>query len=64
MAIVCLVGHDLINEEGHHQSVFQSMQNVPIRMVSYGGSNHNITLVINQDHKKEALNKLHETLFS
>ncbi len=32
-------------------------------MISYGGSNHNISVLINGEHKKEALNALNEGLF-
>ena len=39
------------------------MKNIPVRMVSYGGSNYNISFLINESDKKQALNNLSDTLF-
>ncbi|TKG88756.1 aspartate kinase [Puteibacter caeruleilacunae] len=62
--IICIVGHDLIEEKGFEQKIFGALSNIPIRMISYGGSNHNISILINRDDKKEALNALSSTLFN
>ena len=61
-AIVCLVGHSIIY---HHQThkLFQILQDVAIRMISYGGSHNNISLLIHSDHKIETLQRLHTYLF-
>ena len=50
------------NDKGVALEVFSAMQNVPIRMISYGGSNHNISMLINTSDKTMALQKLN-TLF-
>ncbi|WP_338356750.1 aspartate kinase [Yeosuana marina] len=60
--IVCLVGHSIVN---HHETykLFQILQDVKIRMISYGGSNNNISLLINADDKITTLGKLNHYLF-
>jgi aspartate kinase len=39
------------------------MRNVPMRMISYGGSKYNATILVKNEHKNEALNALNEGLF-
>jgi len=62
MTIVCLVGNSII----YHQdtpNLFQVLQDVSVRMISYGGSNNNISLLINTSDKLETLKKLHRYVF-
>ncbi|MBD0823566.1 aspartate kinase [Aestuariibaculum marinum] len=61
-SIVCLVGHSVVN---HHDTyrLFQILQDVKIRMISYGGSNNNISLLINSNDKIKTLSKLNDYLF-
>ncbi|PQJ32976.1 aspartate kinase [Nonlabens arenilitoris] len=62
MSIVCLVGNNII----YHQDtphLFQILQDVPVRMISYGGSNNNISLLINTDQKLNTLQKLQGYVF-
>src|SRR5258706_4974948 len=61
--IICIVGNMLAEKEGVLKEVFQSLGGVPIRMVSYGGSNNNISLLIETSQKEKALNLLNEGLF-
>jgi aspartate kinase len=61
--IICVVGNRLIEKEGVLKQVFDSLANVPIRMVSYGGSNNNISILLNTSNKEKALNLLNEGLF-
>lgn len=61
--IICIVGNMLAEKEGVLKEVFQSLAGIPIRMVSYGGSNNNISLLIETSQKKKALNLLNEGLF-
>jgi aspartate kinase len=61
--IICVVGNMLIEKEGVLKQVFDSLANVPIRMVSYGGSNNNISILLNTGSKDKALNLLNEGLF-
>lgn len=61
--IVCIVGDLLQDKPGYAAKVFTALKNIPIRMISYGGSKNNVSVLIHQSHKKEALNALNEGLF-
>ena len=39
------------------------MRNIPIRMISFGGSEHNISFLVNQDDKQAALKELSKQIF-
>ncbi len=61
-SIVCLVGHSIV----HHQDtfkLFQILQDVKIRMISYGGSNNNISLLVPTYEKKATLERLQDYIF-
>jgi aspartate kinase len=63
LSIVCIVG-DLISEEtGLVKNVFHSMGDQPIRMISYGGSRNNISILIPTTSKTEVLLALNKGLF-
>ena len=61
--IICIVGNMLAEKEGVLKEVFQTLSSVPIRMVSFGGSNNNISLLVDTSQKEKALNLLNEGLF-
>jgi aspartate kinase len=61
--IICVVGNFSADKEGIALKVFEAMKNIPIRMISYGGSEHNISMLVHAKHKAEALNALNEKLF-
>ncbi|TBW29156.1 aspartate kinase [Gramella sp. KN1008] len=61
-SIICVVGEGLI-EEKNTSRLFEILQDVPVRMISYGGSNNNISLLVDTRHKVEVLQKLNEKLF-
>lgn len=61
-SIVCLVGHAVVNDDNTYK-LFQILQDVKIRMISYGGSNNNISLLINSKDKIKTLKKLNNYLF-
>ncbi|MGA1227640.1 MAG: aspartate kinase [Tamlana sp.] len=61
-SIVCLVGHSVVNHQDTYK-LFQILQDVKIRMISYGGSNNNISLLIDTKHKITTLQKLNNYLF-
>lgn len=61
-SIVCMVGNAIIYHNQTHK-LFQILQDVPIRMISYGGSHNNISLLIHSDHKVTTLQRLHTYLF-
>jgi len=56
--IVCVVGDFREKYKGVALSVMEALKHIPLRMISYGGSNHNISLLINTAHKEEALKSL------
>jgi aspartate kinase len=64
LSIVCIVG-DLISEQlGLAKNVFNCLGEQPVRMISYGGSRNNISILIPTDSKTEVLLALNEGLFA
>lgn len=63
-SIICIVGNMLSEKEGVLNEVFQSLSAIPIRMVSYGGSPNNISILVSTTQKNKALNLLNEGLFN
>jgi aspartate kinase len=63
LSIVCVVGDFIAESKGYALKVFGALENISIRMISYGGSRHNVSLLVNTSDKKEALNSLHQNLF-
>lgn len=61
--IICIVGNVMADETGMAEVVTNALKTIPIRMISYGGSEHNISLLINGEYKAKALNLLHKHLF-
>jgi len=61
--IICIVGNRLAEKQGVLKEVFQTLSSVSIRMVSFGGSNNNISLLVDTSQKEMALNLLNEGLF-
>jgi aspartate kinase len=64
MVIVCIVGDLEWENLGFEARVISALKEVPIRMISYGGSNYNISLLIKSSDKKRALQALSEHLFN
>ncbi len=64
MSIVCIVGNFIDESKGYALEIFKALKNIPIRMISYGGSRHNVSLLVNTSDKKEALNLLNQNLFA
>lgn len=62
--IISMVGHNLNEQNGQAALVFKALQTIPVRMISSGGSRHNISILIDETNKNQALNQLHQTLFS
>lgn len=61
-SIICLVGHSVVNHQETYK-LFQILQDVKIRMISYGGSNNNISLLVDTKNKINTLQKLNNYLF-
>ncbi len=64
MCIICVVGDLDWSNIGFETLTLDAMKNIPIRMVSYGGSNYNISFLIREEDKKRALQSLSDTLFN
>lgn len=63
-SIICIVGNMLSEKEGVLKDVFQALATVPIRMVSYGGSPNNISILVHTSQKEKILTLLNENLFN
>lgn len=61
--IVCVVGDMISEEKVFSKQVFEALDGIPVRMISYGGSRYNVSIVINSEYKKETLQKLSNHLF-
>jgi aspartate kinase len=61
--IVCLVGNMVAESKGIVKKIFDAMADIPVRMISYGGSKHNISMLIRTENKNTALISLNEGLF-
>lgn len=62
--IIALVGHIPTSENGYAYQVFDALLDISIKMISYGASNHSISLLIDQTDKTKALNALHQKLYT
>ena len=63
-AIVCVVGNQVAETKGAIQSVMDSLVDIPVRMVSFGGSKHNVSILIDAQYKVQALKSLNEGVFN
>lgn len=64
MCIICVVGDLDWSNVGFETLATDAMKNIPVRMISYGGSNYNISFLVKESDKKRALQSLSETLFN
>lgn len=64
MCIICVVGDLDWSNLGFETLATEAMRNIPVRMISYGGSNYNISFLIKEADKKRALQNLSATLFN
>ena len=63
MCIVCVVGDLDWSNLGFETLATDAMKNIPVRMISYGGSNYNNSFLIKESDKKQALQNLSNVLF-
>ena len=63
-SIICIVGNMVSEKKGVLKKIFDSIPDVPIRMVSYGGSRNNISLLIDSSYKERTLRLLNSGLFT
>ncbi len=62
--IICVVGNKLAEKKGVLHDVFHSLADVPVRMVSYGGSHNNISILVDTSQKVRSLELLNQGLFN
>ena len=63
MTIICVVGDLRQENKGFETMACEALRDIPVRMISYGGSNHNISFLIHKDDKKATLQALSKVLF-
>ena len=63
LSIICIAGDISQNKKGVTASIFNSLKDIPIRMISYGGSNYNLSFLVKTSDKLAVLNLLNEGLF-
>lgn len=61
-SIICIVGEQVIEDRETYR-LFELLQNIPVRMISYGGSKNNISLLVHTANKAQSLRQLHQKLF-
>jgi aspartate kinase len=62
--IICAVGEEIASGQNTAADLFKAIENIPVRMISYGGSQNNISILIPSAFKKQALNALSSHLFN
>jgi aspartate kinase len=63
LTIVCIVGNFTAEKQGYALKIFDALKNIPIRMISYGGSENNISILVDSKLKKDTLIALNKGLF-
>jgi aspartate kinase len=61
--IICVVGDFGAEKHGYAARVLEAVKHIPVRMISYGGSDHNMSLLVKTEEKTEVLRSLHSRLF-
>ena len=64
MVIVCVVGDLEWENVGFEASIVHALKDIPVRMISYGGSNYNVSLLVKASDKQAALQALSDHLFN
>ena len=63
MVIICVVGDLEWHNRGFEAKAIDALRHIPVRMISYGGSNYNISFLVKAEDKVGALNALTDALF-
>jgi aspartate kinase len=63
LTIVCIVGSFAAEKQGYAFKIFDALKNIPIRMISYGGSENNVSILVDSKLKKDTLVALNKGLF-
>ena len=64
MVIICVVGDLDWENIGFESRVIDAVKDIPVRMISYGGSNHTISLLVKDEDKLRTLRSLSDYLFN
>ncbi len=64
MVIICVVGDLNSYNVGFESKACLALKDIPVRMISYGGSNHNISFLVQQEDKVRTMQALSDTLFT
>ena len=64
MVIICVVGDLEWQNRGFEAKALDALKDIPVRMISYGGSNYNISFLVRSKDKVRALKSLSEHLFN
>jgi aspartate kinase len=62
--IICIAGYLPKNKPGYIFKVAEALKDIPVSMVSYGGSDYNISVLVHQKYKKLAMEQLNKVLFN
>ena len=63
MSIICLVGHDLWKDASFVARVFSSLKTIPVRLISLGSSDVNLSLVVPEEYRTESVRRIHQEFF-
>lgn len=63
MTILCIAGDLNWKNVGFESRVIEAVKDLPVRMISFGGSDHNVSVVVRAEDKELAMNQLHKHLF-
>ncbi len=64
LTIICMSGNAIIDQWDLLPKLFEALRGIPVRMISYGGSKYNISLLIESGYKKAALQGLNKHIFN
>ena len=64
LSIICIVGDCSINNSGLAARALTALKDIPLHMISYGASEHSISLLVKQTDKQKALEALSERLLN
>ena len=63
LSIVCIVGEDIGSNKGLAFRIFHALEPIRIRMISFGGSMHNVSLLVAAEDTRQCMNLLNDSLF-
>ena len=61
--IICIVGDLIAEQKGLGGKIFNVLNEIPIRMISFGGSKNNVSILVDSQFKASALQALNQGLF-